>query len=79
MHSAIRTESIKLAKVKDDEYFFTFNFDANFDCSITMYFCCQELRNANNIPLHFVTSPDLPNQTVCQYRFSKGLNQEFPP
>ena len=77
IHCAIRSETIKLIKLSDQKYYFQFKFDAQYDCSIVIYICCQELRNANNIPLHFVTSPDLPCPN--EYRFSKGMNQEFPP
>ena len=77
MHSAIRRETIKLTKEKEDKYYFSFKFDSWFDCTITVFVCWQELRNANNIPLHFVTSPDLPCPN--QYKFSQGLDQEFPP
>lgn len=77
MHSAIRRETIKLIKEKDDKYYFSFKFDSWFDWTITIFVCWQELRNANNIPLHFVTSPDLPCPN--QYKFSMGLDQDFPP
>ena len=77
MHSAIRKESIKLEKDNDGKYFFSFKFDSSYDCTITIFIWWQELRNANNIPLHFVTAPDLPCPN--QYKFSKGLNQDFPP
>jgi hypothetical protein len=77
MHSAIRRESIKLIKESEEKFYFSFKFDSVYDCTITIYICCQELRNANNIPLHFVTTPDLPCPN--QYKFSKGLDQDFPP
>lgn len=76
MHSAIRRDTIKLNKDSDDKYYFTFKFDSSYDCTVTIYIWCQELRNANNIPLHFVTAPDLPCPN--QYKFSKGLDQDFP-
>ena len=76
MHSAIRRETIKLIQDKDNKYYFSFKFDSTFDCVITIYIWWQELRNANNIPLHFVTSPDLP--CPHQYKYSEGLNQDFP-
>lgn len=77
MHSAIRKESIKLVKDADGKYYFSFKFDSSYDCTITIFIWWQELRNANNIPLHFVTTPDLPCPN--QYKFSKGLDQDFPP
>lgn len=37
MHSAIRKETIKLIKDKDEKYYFSFKFDSSFDCTITIY------------------------------------------
>jgi len=77
MHSAIRRDTIKLVKDEESKYYFSFQFDSSYDCTITIFICCQELKNANNIPLHFVTAPDLPCPN--QYKFSQGIGQDFPP
>ncbi|CAI2374679.1 unnamed protein product [Moneuplotes crassus] len=77
MHSAIRKDTIKLVKDGEGKYYFSFQFDSTYNCTITIFVCCQELKNANNIPLHFVTAPDLPCPN--QYKFSAGIGQDFPP
>jgi len=51
-------------------------FDANYECIITIYVCARECRNASNIPLYFYTDPTLP--VANAYKFSPGLNQDFP-
>ncbi len=58
-HGNIHKESIKMVgagnlqtQIKDgDSYYITFQFDANYDCEITIYLCASECRNASNIPL----------------------------
>ena len=76
MHSAIRRDTIRLIKDTDGKYSFGFSFDSSYDCTITIFIWWQELKNANNIPLHFVTAPDLPCPN--QYKFSAGIGQDFP-
>jgi hypothetical protein len=48
------------------------NFDANYECIITVYICAIECRNASNIPLYFFPDEKLP--APCAYKFSSGLN-----
>ena len=51
-------------------------FDANYECIITIYICAKESRNAASIPLSFYSDQDM--QLPCAYKFSKGLKQKFP-
>jgi len=51
-------------------------FDANYECIITVYLVAQECRSAPNMPLYFVTPPDMPASNA--FRFSPGLGQVFP-
>ena len=57
--SHIKKETIKLSKFNksDTRYTIDFNFDANYECIITIYVCARECRNAANISLLFYTDP----------------------
>lgn len=51
-------------------------FDANYDCIITVSVCARECRNAANIPLYFFTCENMPPSQA--FKFSAGLKRKFP-
>jgi hypothetical protein len=58
-------------------YYLEMQFDANFDCVISIYICARECRNATNTPLYFYTDPEM--QKPEAFKFGPGLKQKFPP
>jgi len=76
-HGNIIKETIKIVKSNPEDdssktnLFLNMRFDANYECIITVYILAQECRSAPNMPLYFVTPPEMPPSNA--FRFSAGL------